>query len=517
MNPPIQPRQTTPVFLAAFGLVCFGLLPQAQAVSPPPDGGYPGGNTAEGQNALLSLSSGGYNSAIGWLSLESNVTGTANTAVGAGTLALNTADGNTATGAVALLFNKVAIHNTAAGAFALFNNNSTGNARPNGCWNSAFGEEALFSNTDGAQNAAFGESAMHENTTGNFNTGINDNALRLNQTGSGNTAIGYFALSQNTAGDNTAAGYGALFDNTTGTTNTAMGAGALSTNTTGASNAATGFDVLFNKTTGSGNTAMGYLALEANTTGSFNTAIGTFALQNNTGAGNTALGQSAGGNLTTGDNNICIDSLAIAGDAGVIRIGSNLTNGTYIAGISGVTVSGGTAVFVSANGQLGTNASSARFKEEIKPMNKASEAILALKPVSFRYKKEIDPHGVPQFGLVAEDVDKVNRDLVVRDEEGKPYSVRYEQVNAMLLNEFLKEHQTVQELKTTVVQQQKQMDSLTAGLQSVSAQLEVSKARCEGLRAHSDATLRCAPHRGAAADKSLKPAGHRMNLAKRQV
>src|SRR5205814_6573041 len=111
------------------------------------------------------------------------------------------------------------------------------------------------------------------------------------------------------------------------------------------------------------------------------------------------------------------------------------------------TVPSGVGVIVGSNGQLGTVVSSARFKDAIQPMDKASEAILALKPVTFRYKKDLDPDGIPQFGLVAEDVQKINPDLVARDEQGKPYTVRYEAVNAMLLNEFLKEHQTVQDLK----------------------------------------------------------------------
>jgi hypothetical protein len=125
-------------------------------------------------------------------------------------------------------------------------------------------------------------------------------------------------------------------------------------------------------------------------------------------------------------------------------------------------------VVVNSTGKLGVSTSSLRFKDEIKPMDKASDAILALKPVTFRYKKEVDPDGAQQFGLVAEDVAKVNHDLVIRDHGGKPFTVRYDAVNAMLLNEFLKEHQTVQELK-------KEVATLTAGLQKVTAQLEMSK------------------------------------------
>jgi hypothetical protein len=188
------------------------------------------------------------------------------------------------------------------------------------------------------------------------------------------------------------------------------------------------------------------------------------------------LGYISGSNLTTGDDNIDIGNLGFPGESGTIRIGSSGTQTrTFIAGISGATALGGAAVFVDASGELGTLTSSKRFKDQIKPMDKASEALFALKPVTFRYKKEIDPAGAPQFGLVAEDVEKVNPALIVRDKEGHPYSVRYDQVNAMLLNEFLKEHKTVQQLKATVARQKQQIDTLTAGLQKVSARIEASK------------------------------------------
>ena len=206
--------------------------------------------------------------------------------------------------------------------------------------------------------------------------------------------------------------------------------------------------------------------------------MGNGALTGNaTGNQNTALGWRAGFNLTTGDNNIDIGFgvEGIAGESNTIRIGNGITANTFIRGISGATAAGGAAVFVNSSGRLGTLTSSARFKDEIKPMGNASEAILALKPVSFRYKKDIDPQGLPQFGLVAEEVEKVNPDLVIREADGRPQTVRYEQVNAMLLNEFLKEHKTVQEQGAMIARQQKAIEALTAGLQKVSAQLEVSK------------------------------------------
>jgi len=267
--------------------------------------------------------------------------------------------------------------------------------------------------------------------------------------------------------------------------NTVLGDDAL-LNNSGSTNTAIGFEALFSNTTGSYNTGNGANALLSNRTGNNNTGNGLSTLNNNTtGNNNIALGALAGTNLTTGSNNIYIDSRGRSTESGTIRIGTQQGR-TFVAGISGVTVAGGVGVIVDTNGQLGTVVSSKRFKDGIKSMDKASEAILALKPVTFRYKHELDPEGVPQFGLVAEDVEKVNPDLVARDDEGKPYTVRYEAVNAMLLNEFLKEHRKVQEQAGTIAQQrrdfegaiakqQKQIEALTAGLRKVSAQLELTK------------------------------------------
>jgi hypothetical protein len=223
------------------------------------------------------------------------------------------------------------------------------------------------------------------------------------------------------------------------------------------------------------NTAIGSAALAVNT-GEGNTACGNVALFFNTGSNNTALGNGAGTTLTFGDNNIDIGYIVggVAGESNTIRIGNSDITNTFISGISGTNSPGGVAVFCNSDGKLGVISSSARFKEDIKPMGKASEAILALKPVTFRYKKEIDPQGIPEFGLIAEEVEKVNPDLIIRDRKGKPQTVRYEQVNAMLLNEFLKAHYKMEE-------QQKQIDALTvrlkeqdAQIQKVSAQVKMS-------------------------------------------
>jgi hypothetical protein len=249
----------------------------------------------------------------------------------------------------------------------------------------------------------------------------------------------------------------ALYSNTTGSENTATGFQALSNNTTGSNNTATGVNTLVANTTGSDNTATGWGALDANNTGNFNAAYGREALINNesgsfntglgrgalysltSGDGNIAIGEGAGGQLTTGDNNIDIGNFGVAGESHTIRIGApdcmcgpggsvGGQTATFIAGIFGTTIVG-SQVGVTSDGQLGVlAASSARFKHQIKPMDKASEAILALKPVTFEYKKEIDPKGTPQFGLVAEEVEKVNPDLVTRDAKGELYTVRYEAV-----------------------------------------------------------------------------------------
>ena len=267
-------------------------------------------------------------------------------------------------------------------------------------------------------------------------------------------------------GGNTAEGQDALFSLTTGTYNTATGDRALFSNTIGSSSTANGQQALFRNTGGDSNTANGSQALFNNTAGNSNTANGALALARiRTGSGNTALGFEAGIGVTTADNVICIGAT-----------GANVSNSCYIGRIFGATSSGGIAVFVNGNGKLGTATSSRRFKDEIRPMEQASEALLALRPVTFRYKPELDPDGIPQFGLVAEEVEKVNPDLVVRDKEGKAYTVRYDAVNAMLLNEFLKEHRKNEEQEATIARQQKQIDALTAGLQKVSDQLELSKA-----------------------------------------
>jgi hypothetical protein len=372
-------------------LVCFGLSPGAQAVDPEaPDTALAGGNTADGQGALLSLTTGKYNTAIGFDSLLINSSTSFKTGVGAGTLLLNTGTENTAVGAAALLNNHTGSENNAVGAFALFNNDS--DAAGTGNFNNAHGRGALQANVDGTENEAFGDLALTANLA-------------------------------------------------------------------------------------SHNTAMGDDALDANTTGD----------------GNTAVGREAGNSITTGSNNVCIGhfgGVGIVTANNSIAIGVSATgpfadfsNTCFIGSIDGQPTSdpGSTVpVLIDANNVLGTAASSRRVKHDIKPMDKASEAILALKPVTFHYNS--DKKNTPCFGLIAEDVAEVNPDLVVRDKNGEPETVRYEQINAMLLNEFLKEHKKVEqqqaniaELKSTVGVLTAQLKEQAAQIQKVSAQLEVNK------------------------------------------
>jgi hypothetical protein len=352
-----------------------------------------------------------------------------------------------------------------------------------GTGNTADGAGALHSLTTGIHNTAEGYQGLFSDTIGSYNTATGSQALRNTVDGNRNTATGFQALYFNhEGGDNVAVGWRALFHNTNDV-NTAVGREALNGNTTGDSNNATGYRALFSNTTGIWNEAYGFEALHNNVTGRENTAIGDSAGFDVTGSFNINIGSAV--SSPAGENN-------------TIRIGDNLPRGgltsaaCFIGGISGATVVNGDPVLVSSDGKLGTvsGLSSARFKDEIKPMDRASEAILALKPVTFRYKQELDPKGIPQFGLVAEEVEKVNPDLVGRDKKGEVQTVRYEAINAMLLNEFLKEHRTVQELKSTLskqeataAEQQKEIKVLTAALKEQAAQIQKVSAQIETRKA----------------------------------
>ena len=437
-------------------------------------------NTKEGKDALKNdhgPNAGQHNSAFGFDALYNNTLGSDNTGIGFDALATNKGGSdNVAVGSQALVGNTTGDANTANGFQALLSNTT-------GVHNTGIGLAALAANTNGAYNTGIGSEALVSNTTGSENTATGLQALYSNTTGRNNTADGLGALLNNTTGEeNTANGFAAMAENTRGSANAVNGFWALHNNTNGYGNTANGWEALISNTTGAGNTGNGWEVLFLNTTGRFNTADGLGALYNNsTGNYNTALGVNAGYNLTTGDNNIDIgnfnlstsSSSDIAGQSDTIRIGHpSVHTATYIAGIRGITTGNANAlaVVIDSAGQLGTISSSARFKKEIKPIGDASESLLQLKPVTFYYKN--DNQGIPQFGLVAEEVARVNPNLVVRDEKGDIYTVRYEAVNAMLLNEFLKEHRQVQA-------QQKEMDELKAQLKEQAAAIQKISARLE--------------------------------------
>jgi hypothetical protein len=398
-------------------VACFALLPKVQAAPDPAP--PPGANTRDGAGAMAHVTTGQFNTAFG-------------------TNALNTL--------------------------------TTGNN------NSAQGNSALFTN-NGSQNVGVGNLTLRLNTTGSQNVAVGANALTSNVTGSKNTALGQSALTSNTSSDNVAVGFSALFHNTSVSPNVAVGSQALQSNTFGGFNTATGTQALFLNVDGEDNTAVGNVALGTNIHGNSNTAVGSGALISATGSNNIAVGSGAGGSVTSGSNNIDIGNIGAA-ESNTIRIGVEAMGGqtaTFIAGIFGRNVSAATdtPVIIDSTGKLGTATSSQRFKKDIKPMDKASEAILVLKPVTFHYKS--DPSGFPRFGLVAEDVAKVSPDLIVRDADGQILSVRYEAVNAMLLNEFLKEHKKVEELEATVASLATALKEQAVQIQKVSAQLEVNK------------------------------------------
>ena len=372
-----------PVF-ALVVLGSFALFRQVQAVVPPPDGGYPGFNTAEGKNALFDLTTGVANTANGWYSLFNNTDGSYNTAVGAGTLLFNVGDQTT---------------------------------------------------NEGTQNTAIGTAALLFNTMGFGNTAVGVTALSSNDIGDNNTAIGHDALKSSTGDVNTAVGSNALALNTTGDTNTAVGSSALHANTFGVSNTALGFAAGLGVTT------------------AFNVIC---------------IGSTAGQSVSTASNVICIGAS-----------GANVPNSCFIGHIySNAQPIVGTdpdSVTITSNGRLGRgNVSSRRYKHDIQPMDKASEVIYALKPVSFRYHNEYDATQTLAFGLIAEEVAEVYPDLVGRNPQGAAESVRYEQINAMLLNEFLKEHRKNEEQGLTIARLEQEIEALSAGLQKVRAQLETN-------------------------------------------
>ena len=438
MNQSINLKCTCALPFILLLLACLGLAPMAQAVGPDTDGSIPGSNNGEGIGVLVSRTGGVWNTGTGFEALNHLTAGNQNTATGLRALFSDTSGGfNTATGVYSLADNISGNYNTANGYAALYRNTADSNT--------ATGYRALLSNTTGSGNMASGEFALGDNTTGFGNTAVGSVALASNTDAGFNTALGFQALSVSFAPSNCAVGYTALANNTTGPANTGIGSEALSDNTTGQDNVAVGFRAGTNQTVGSRNVYIG-------------AGVGGFAAE---------------------------------------------SNHTYIRNIEATSVSGGGTDTVTINlttGLLGHLSSSRRYKEDIKPMNNASETLYRLKPVSYRYKKEIDSTQSPAFGLIAEEVAEVNPDLVARNAGGQVESVHYEMVSAMLLNEFLKEHRKVEQqqvritelnsrvakqealaaqqeksFQSKLAEQDQQIKALTSGLEKVSAQRELTK------------------------------------------
>jgi trimeric autotransporter adhesin len=472
------------------------------------------GNTGVGAGTL-DIAGGSFGTAAGAGALLLNFTASDNTAVGFEALlnndvtAATLAADNTAVGFQAMFSNNNGANNTAVGSGALFSSDVSLFGLANG--NTAVGSGALTTNNDGAANTAVGAGALLANFDGNSSTAVGFDA-GLFSLADETTAVGFAALGVgvNTGDHNTALGSFALFLNGAGDNNTATGHSALENNTLGDDNTAVGWQALRDENTGSNQTAMGSnaLLLSNGLAGAFdNSAFGRGALESALGAArNTALGDLAGTTITSGSSNVLVgadigfnllagnsntyigaDVAGGADESNTVRIADNLSTALgvskcFIGGIvSTVSPVALPVVHINtATNQLSVFLSSERFKKDIKPMNKASEAIFALKPVTYHLKD--DTSGSPQFGLLAEDVAKVNPDLVSLDTDGKPLSVAYDAVNVMLLNEFLKEHKKVEAQQASISQLKSEMETMVAQLkeqaaqiQKVSAQLEVSK------------------------------------------
>ena len=409
-------------------------------------------NTAVGAASLFNNTTGGGNTAIGYQALFDNTTGSANTGIGVNALFSNTeGHWNTAIGPNALYFNRTASWNTAIGSYALHSNT--------GAWNTALGGSALQTNTTGESNTAVGGQALLSNLTGRENTAVGVNSLYANRQGSWNAAFGSGALSSNTSGElNTAVGTSALRDNTTGISNTAVGAQAMICTTTGGDNTAVGRDALECNTGGSGNVAVGVRALLFNQAGSGNIAIGRYA-----------------GVYATGDFNIYIGNNGVGGESNTMRIGFQQEQSkVFVAGIRGTTtgLNDAVPVVLDSNGQLGTINSSRRFKEDIQDMGDGSRALLRLRPVTFRYTQRFADGEKPvQFGLIAEEVAEAMPELVVRDVDGRPETVKYQLLAPMLLNEFQKQQRTIEAQTERLAVQDAALESLSRQLADLQARL----------------------------------------------
>jgi hypothetical protein len=408
---------------AAILVAALTIVAQSAYATQPPDAANSDiyGNTAYGTLALLNV-------------------------VGSGT---STGDNNSAFGDWALYWNTTGFGNTAIGWYAL-NSNTTGDS------NTATGGAALFSNTNGTGNTATGNSALYANSSGAGNTATGTDALFSNTTGYENVAVGLTALAANSTGaNNTAVGAVALALNTA-SFNSAVGSSALAANTTGANNTAFGYLALFSNTVGKGNAAQGVNALYSNTTGIRNLGIGSNALYGNvTGSYNVALGFDAGYNQTTGNDNIYFSNLGVAGESQTLRLGTQGTAGVlgsgvltaYIAGVASSHVTG-SAVYVTSTGQLGVLASSERYKTDVETIRGASDKLARLRPVTFKLKT--DPKGPVQYGLIAEEVQKIYPELVIHGADGRIEGVRYDELAPMLLSEVQQQAAQIRALNAQV-------------------------------------------------------------------
>jgi uncharacterized coiled-coil protein SlyX len=498
MKTPIKFKAKTPSLFIALGLAlaCFGLLPNAHATDV--EGSLPNGNNAEGVGVLTSLTTGAWNTGTGHEALHNLTTGNLNTATGLRALFTNNADANTAHGMMALFSNTVGTENVAVGAQALVFN-------VDGVSNTAAGTQALFANTSGSGNCAFGQWAQSFNTVGDTSNAFGYGSLFNNDTTAIN-GFGFAALASNVTGPNNAAfGDLSLVLNVIGSANCAFGNEALLNNDSSAAGAgngnnAFGVQALTSNVDGETNNAFGTFALFSNVSGVWNNAFGFAALSSSTGDFNTAMGDSAGATITTGNHNACFgegagNGIVTADNQVAINVPAagpfaDISNTCFIGSIFNQPVSdAGSAqdVFVDQFNVLGFVASTRRVKHDIKPMDKASEMLYGLKPVTYKYNS--DKTGRTQFGLIAEEVAEVAPDLVIRDNNGDVQTVRFEQIGMIMLNEFLKEHRTVEQLKSKVAkqeaiiaQQQKGMEVLTAQLKDQAAQIQKVSARLEASR-----------------------------------
>ena len=397
-------------------------------------------NTGIGYQSLYTDSSGNSNTAVGAFSLFSNLSGNANTATGNKSLYTNTTGiGNTANGLQSLYSNVAGNNNASFGFQSLYSNNA-------GSFNTANGAQALFSNTSGSYNTASGSLSLYANASGIFNTGNGFQSL----------------FSDSTGNFNTSAGAQALFSLKTGNNNTGNGVQALYSDSSGNANTSAGYQSSYFNKTGNNNAAIGNQALFTNITGDQNTAIGSNALMNVTGLNNIGLGYNSGVNLTNGNNNIAIGNAGVSGESNSIRIGNLTTSKTFVAGVFGsLTAASGIPVFVDANGQFGTVSSSARYKQDINDMGKISEDIYKLRPVTFKYRQLVSKgdHSL-QYGLIAEEVEKINPLLVAHNIDGSIFTVKYQLLTPLMLNEIIKQRTIIEKQQLLFNKQSNQIEQL---------------------------------------------------------